>query len=131
QPREARTMFEATARLKIRAGELDGFKEKAAEIVRVTRGSDSEPLRYDWFLSEDGTECEVREAYVDADALIEQQHRVGALKAELFRDYVAGHHMSFYGELSPALAGALEAMGTEFTQFTFFQGVEVPEEVPA
>ena len=129
------TVFEATARLKIRAGGLEEFKEQAAEIVSLARANDTKPLRYDWFLSEDGTECEVREAYVDADALLEQQHRIGEAKAKLFRDFVAGHRMTFYGEPSPALAAALEAMGATFDQFSFFQGlgaeVERREEVPA
>ena len=117
-------MFEATARLKIRDGELEGFKQQVAEIVSLTRASDAKPLRYDWFISDDGTECEVREAYVDADALLTQQHRVGEAKMKLFRDYVAGHEMTFYGELSPALAGALEAMGASFVQCDFLQGLD-------
>jgi len=126
-------MFEATARLRIRDGRFEGFKQQVAEIVRQTKEKDDQPLRYDWFLSEDGTECEVREIYASADALLQQQQYVREAKAQLFEEFVAGHHMTFYGELSPALAGALDAMGTEFTQFSFFQGldVEVPEEVPA
>jgi quinol monooxygenase YgiN len=117
-------MFEATARLKIRDGELEGFKQQVAEIVSLTRASDTKPLRYDWFLSADGTECEVREAYENADALLAQQKRIGEAKLELFRDFVAGHEMDFFGELSPALAGALQAMGTTFHQYSFFQGLE-------
>ncbi len=64
-------MFEVTARLKVRDGELDGFKQQAAEMMRLTREKDTKTLRYDWFLSDDGTQCEVREGYVDADGLIE------------------------------------------------------------
>jgi len=126
-------MFESTARLRIREGELDGFKRQAAEIMRLARASDARPIRYDWFLSEDGTECEVWEAFTDADALLAHQRYVGEAKAQLFRDYVAGHTMTFYGKLSPALAGAMDAMGTEFTQFSFLQGLEVdvPQEVLA
>ena len=63
-------MFEVMARLKIREGELKGFTLQAAEMMRLTRELDTKTLRYDWFLSEDGTECEVRETYADADALL-------------------------------------------------------------
>jgi quinol monooxygenase YgiN len=126
-------VFEASARLKIRDGELEEFKRQVTEIMRQTEQQDAKPLRYDWFLSDDGTECEVREAYVDADRLLEQQHRIGAAKAGLFR-FVTGHGMTFYGEPSPALASALQAMGTTFTQFSFLQGldtdVKVRDEVP-
>lgn len=128
-------MFEATARLKIREGQLEGFKQQAAEVMRQMKEQDENPLRYDWFLSHDGTECEVREAYVDADALLTHQQPIAEAKMKLFREFVEGHTMTFYAEPSPALVGALQAMGTPFRQFSFFQGLEagiqVLDEVPA
>jgi quinol monooxygenase YgiN len=130
-------MFEVAARLKVRDGELEGFKQLAAEIMQLTRERDTKTLRYDWFLSDDGSECEVREAYVDADALIEHHHHIADAKAKLFRDFADGHHMTFYAEPSPALAAVVESLaGTvEFTQFSFFQGldaeIKVLDEVPA
>jgi quinol monooxygenase YgiN len=126
--------FEATARLKIRPGELEGFERQVAEIVRQTRELDVTPLRYDWFLGDDGATCDVREAYLDADALLAQQHRIGEAKLGLFRDFVAGHTMTFYGEVSPPLSSALEAMGTDFTHCSLFQSLDVDvtarDEVP-
>ena len=74
-------MFEVTARLRVRDGELEGFKQQAAEIMRQVEEKDTKTLRYDWFLSDDGTQCEVREAYVDADALLEHSHHVGEARA--------------------------------------------------
>jgi quinol monooxygenase YgiN len=117
-------MFEATARLNIREGELEGFKQQAAELIRQMKALDDPPLRYDWFLNDDGTECEVRETYTNADALLQHQQAVAEAKMKLFRECVAGHTMTFYGELSPALAGALNAMGTPYTVFSFLQGLE-------
>lgn len=123
-------MFEATARLTIRDGELENFKQLVAEIVRQTREKEERPLRYDWFLSRDGTQCEVREAYVDADALLEHQQSIGEAKMKLFRNSVEGHTMTFYGEPSPALARALETMGVTFTQFSLFEGLDAHVESP-
>jgi hypothetical protein len=48
-------MFEATARLTVREGELDGFRHQAAELVRQVEAKGTKALRYDWFLSDDGT----------------------------------------------------------------------------
>ena len=126
-------MFEATARLTISEGSLEGFKQQASEVMRQMREQDEQPLRYDWFLSDDGTECEVREAYVDADALLEQQQTVAEAKLKLFREFVVGHTMTFYGDLSPALVQALARMGVSFTALSFLQGldVDVLDEVPA
>jgi quinol monooxygenase YgiN len=123
-PRKGGAMFEATAHLKIRGGELDGFKQQAAEVMRQMAQLDEQPIRYDWFLSVDGSECEVREAYVDADALLEHQQQIAEAKMKLFRQFVAGHTMTFYGEPSPALVGALKAMGTAYTTFSFLQGLD-------
>ena len=130
-------MFEVTARLKIREGELDGFKHQAAEVMRQAREKDTKTLRYDWFISDDGTRCEVREGYTDADALLEHSEHVGEARAKLFRDFAYDHDMTIYGEPSPALVEAFEAMGdaVEYTQFSHFQGLDadarVLEEVPA
>jgi pimeloyl-ACP methyl ester carboxylesterase/quinol monooxygenase YgiN len=135
--KEGFTMFEVTARLKVRDGELDGFKQQAAEIMRLAREKDTKTLRYDWFLSDDGTECEVREGYVDADALLEHHYHIEEAKAKLFRDFADDHDMTLYGEPSPALAEAMEAMAgaVTFRKYAFFQGLDaeskVLEEVPA
>jgi quinol monooxygenase YgiN len=122
-------MFEATAKLKIRQGRLEGFKRQAAELMRQMREQDEQPLRYDWFLSNDGTECEVRELYDSADALLAHQRPIAEAKLNLFREYVDGHTMAFYDEPSPALAGALETMGTTYQRFSFFQGLEADSDV--
>jgi quinol monooxygenase YgiN len=124
---EEHDMFQVTARLKIRDGELEGFKEQAAEMMRLTREKDTRTLRYDWFLSDDGTQCEVREGYVDADGLLEHANNVGEARAKLFRDFAYGHDMTIYGEPSPALAAAIEALAgvVQFNRFSLLQGLDV------
>jgi quinol monooxygenase YgiN len=130
-------MFEVTARLKVRDGELEGFKYQAAEMMRLTRERDTKTLRYDWFLSNDGTACEVREGYVDADGLLEHAQNVVEAREKLFRDYAYGHDMTIYGEPSPALAALIEKLAgvVTFNRFSLLQGLEadleVRDEVPA
>jgi quinol monooxygenase YgiN len=118
-------MFEVTARVKVRDGKLDGFKRQAAEMMRQTRDKDTKTLRYDWFLSEDGTECEVREGYVDADGLLEHAHNVFEAREELFRDYAYDHDMTIYGEPSPALAELMERLAghVKFNRYSLLQGL--------
>jgi quinol monooxygenase YgiN len=122
-------MFEASARLKIREGRLEGFKQQAAEVMRQMNEQDERPLRYDWFLNEDGTECEVREAYESADALLAHQQVVAEAKMKLFREFVDGHTMTFYGEPSPALTQALEGMGTPYQRLSFLQSLKAESTV--
>ena len=119
-------MFEVTARLKIHEGELDGFKQQAAEMMSQTREKDTKTLRYDWFLSNDGTEVEVREGYADADGLLEHAHNVQDARAELFSDFAYDHDMTIYGEPSPALAGLMEQLAgvVPFRKFSLLQGLD-------
>ena len=132
-------MFEVMARVKVRDGQLAGFKEQAAEMMRQTRDRDTKTLRYDWFLSADGTECEVREGYVDADALIEHAHNVAEARDTLFRDFAYDHEMTIYGEPSPALAQLMKQLAgvVPFRRLSLLQGLETdidahdPRAIPA
>lgn len=130
-------MFEVTARVKVREGELDGFKQQAAEMMKQTREKDTKTLRYDWFLSDDGTACEVREGYVDADGLLEHAFNVAEAREVLFRDYAYDHDMTIYGEPSPALAELMERLADHvtFNRYSLLQGLDsdihVPQEVSA
>jgi quinol monooxygenase YgiN len=130
-------MFEVTARLKIRDGELDGFKQQAAEVMRLTREKDTKTLRYDWFISDDGIQCEVREGYVDADGLLEHNNHVKEARDKLFREHAYDHDMSIYGEPSPALVELFERLAghVNFNRYSLLQGLDsdipVHDEVPA
>jgi quinol monooxygenase YgiN len=130
-------MFEVIARLKIREGELDGFKRQAAEVMRLAREKDTKTLRYDWFISDDGIQCEVREAYVDADGLLEHNEHVREARDKLFRHHAYDHDMTIYGEPSPALAELIERMAghVKFSRYSRLQGLEteipVLDEIPA
>lgn len=126
-------MFEVTARLKIHEGELDGFMQQAAEMMRLTRERDTKTLRYDWFIDDDGTSCEVREGYVDADGLLEHAHNVAEAREKLFRHHAYGHDMTIYGEPSPALAELMGRLAehVRFNRYSLLQGLESDIKVPA
>ena len=116
--------FEARAHLKVRHGQLEGFRRQASEMMRVTREKDTGTLTYDWFLSEDGTECEVHESYVDADALVEHALNVRDARAVMFAEYACDHQMAFYGDPSPGLTALVNQIGVDATWFTLLQALE-------
>ena len=116
--------FEVRARLKVREGKLEAFKQQAAEMMRQTREKDTGTLAYDWFLSADGSECEVREAYVNADALVDHAFHIREARDALFAESAYDHRMAFYGELSPRLLELVTRIGVTYTAFGLFQALE-------
>jgi quinol monooxygenase YgiN len=116
--------FEVRARLKVREGKLDQFKQQAAEMMRQTREKDTGTLAYDWFLSSDGTECEVREAYLSADDLVDHAFHVREARDALFAESAFDHRMAFYGEPSPRLLELVTKIGVNVTFFTELQALE-------
>lgn len=116
--------LELQAHMKIRPGQLEGFKAQAAEIMRITREKDTRTLRYDWFIKEDGTECEVHETYLDEQGLFEHNMHVMDARAVLFRDFAFDHRMTAFGGISQQLRdlAALHAGGINV--YPFLQGLE-------
>jgi quinol monooxygenase YgiN len=116
--------FEVSAHMTIRPGQLEGFKKQAAECIRITKEKDTHTLRYDWFLSIDGTECEVREAYTGPEGLIEHNRNILAARTELFEHYADNHFMTMYGDVSQPLIELLKAHAAGFKWFSFVKGLD-------
>jgi quinol monooxygenase YgiN len=116
--------LEVTAHLRIRPGQLEGFKTQVAEIMRLTREQDTQTLRYDWFINEDGTECEVHEAYVSAEGLIEHNAHVQKARALLFEKFAYDHRMSVYGEISQHLRDLFNEHAGGVSEYSFLDGLE-------
>lgn len=116
--------LELHAHVKIRPGQLEGFKAQAAEIIRITREKDTKTLRYDWFIKEDGTECEVHETYLNEEGLFEHNQHVMEARAVLFRDYAFDHQMTAFGDVSQQLRDLATKHAGGMTVYSFFEGLE-------
>lgn len=116
--------LEVMAHLKVRPGQLEGFKAQAAELVRLAREKDTLTLRYDWFIKEDGTECEVHEAYESEEGLVEHNEHVMEARAILFEKYAYDHRMSVYDEISEPLRALFSKHAGGVNAYSFLQGLE-------
>jgi quinol monooxygenase YgiN len=116
--------LELHAHLKIRPGQLEGFKVQAAELMRLTREQDTHTLRYDWYINEDGTECEVHEAYPSEQGLIEHNTHVMDARAILFEKYAYDHRMTVFGEISQELRELGNKHAGGIAVYSFLQGLE-------
>lgn len=118
------TQLEVIARIKVRPGQLEGFKSQVAEIMRLTREMDTQTMRYDWFVDEDGLECEVHESYLSERGLIEHNAHVMEARAVLFEKYAYDHRMSAFGEVSQELRDLAAVHAGGLAVFSFLQGLE-------
>jgi quinol monooxygenase YgiN len=118
--------LEVSVRMRVRDGQLDGFRDQMARCVEETRAKDTKTLRYDWFLSRDSTDAETREAYVDSDGVIEHRMKtVADATNELFRRFADDSVVTVYGPASPELIElANTRMGDAVRWYSFFQGLD-------
>jgi len=116
--------LEVHAHLKIRPERLEGFKAQAAEIMRIAKEQDTKTLRYDWFIKEDGAECEVHETYLDEDGLFEHNMHVLEARNALFRDFAFDHRMTVFGDVSPQLRELTIKHAGGIGVYAFFQGLQ-------
>jgi len=116
--------LQVIARMKVRPGQLEGFMSQAAEMLRLTQEKDTQTLRYDWFVNEGETDCEVHEAYPSEEGLIEHNQHVVAVRDAWFRDFAFDHRMSVYGEISQHLSDLFTKHAGGVSKFSFVQGFE-------
>ncbi|HZI88937.1 MAG TPA: hypothetical protein VFD83_00625 [Candidatus Polarisedimenticolia bacterium] len=116
--------LELHAHLKIRPGQIEGFKAQVAELLRLTRELDTQTIRYDWFINEDGTQCEVHEAYLSEQGLVEHNMHVMQARAILFEKYADDHRMTAFGEVSHDLRELAKKHAGGIAVYSFLQGLE-------
>lgn len=115
--------LEMSAHMTVRPGRLEEFKKQARELIRITKEQDTGTLRYDWFLSTDGTTCEVREAYTGPEALIEHNTHILEARTKLFKEYADNHFMTVYGDPSEPLLDLLQRHAGGYKWFVFLEGL--------
>ena len=47
---------------------LEEYKQQVAEYIRQIKEKDTGTLQFDWFISGDKTECEIRETYASSES---------------------------------------------------------------
>jgi quinol monooxygenase YgiN len=109
----------------IREGKLEGFKRHAADLIRQTKEKDTRTLRCDWFISSDGTEFTVLEAYVNSDGLIEHSMHISEARDVLYREFADDHRVTVYSDPSPQLMEMANAhVPGRVKWYSFLQGLE-------
>jgi quinol monooxygenase YgiN len=116
--------LEVSARMTVRKGKLEAFKQQAGECIKQTKEKDTKTIRYDWFLSTDETECEIREAYESSEGLVEHRMHIAEALNKLFSEFADNHTVTVYGEPSPQLVEMARRMPQGSVKwYSFLQGL--------
>ncbi|MBL3655554.1 putative quinol monooxygenase [Fulvivirga sediminis] len=107
-----------SAKIKIQPGKSEEFKEISRKCVDLVKEKDQGTLAYDWFFSDDETECEVRESYTDSNAMMEHMRN---LQDELGGLFALGHDLElvFYGDLSEQVREAIAPFNPKIYGYGF------------
>lgn len=89
----------------VKPGRLDDFKAAAARLIERTNG-EPDTLRYDQYLSDDGTRMVNIEVFRDADAFVYHNRNVADLVPALM-DAGPVVHIDVIGEVNDALRAEL------------------------
>jgi quinol monooxygenase YgiN len=119
--------IQVSAKMKIIPGMLDEFKQQAAKCISVVKDKDSGTLQYDWFLSSDKTECEIRETYESSEAFLIHVSNLREPLRILFEKFASDHSVVIYGEPSPELLENAKARRIDVKVFSFLQGLNHTE----
>lgn len=111
--------LQITARYQIHDGQLAEFKKLAQECLSIVKAKDKDTLQYDWYFDEAQSECVLREAYPDSNALLAHLGNIGELFGKLIA--LGDFSAEVYGQPSDELLKA--TTGLNIKVYTFYQGL--------
>src|SRR5215469_11356946 len=103
---------------------MDSSDSEAAVCISQVKEKDPGTLQYDWFLNNDRTDCEIREAYESSEALLAHLANLREPLGILFEQYATDHSVVLYGDASPELIQTGKKRGVEVKTYSFLQGLD-------
>jgi quinol monooxygenase YgiN len=115
--------IQVSAKMKINPGMLEEFNQQAAKCLSTAKDKDPGTLQYDWFISSDKTECEIRETYENSEAFLAHVSNLREPLRILFEKFASDHSVVIYGKPSPELLENAKARRIEVKVFSLLQGL--------
>lgn len=122
-PRYELMKLQVSARIKIRPGKIEGFKNQAAKCIAEVKRQDTGTLQYDWFISSENTECEIRETYENSDALLAHVENLREPLRTLFEQFATDHSVVIYGDPTAQLLENAKSRRVNLKTYSYLQGL--------
>ena len=103
--------------------QLEEVKQHANECIQRVTEKDPGTIQYDWFMSSDNTECEIRETYENSEAFLAHLSNLSNLLQILYEKFASDHSVAIYGDTSQDLLEKINARGVDTKFFSFLQGL--------
>lgn len=100
--------------MNIQDGMSDAVQPLIDEMVAATQANEPGALTYEYYLTDDGTQCTVLERYADSDAAMVHLENFGTHFAERFLATFAPVRFTVYGPSTETLRAALAGFGATF-----------------
>ena len=115
--------LQVSAKMEILQGMQEGFKAACERMCSASQGRRSWTIQYDWFISSDNTECEIRETYENSEAFLAHLSNLGDLLQILYEKFASDHSVAIYGDPSTELLEKLKGRGVDTKFFSLLQGL--------
>ena len=112
-----------SARMKVPRLRLDEFKEEVSKIIQQVKEKDTGTWEYNWFISNDQSECEIHEGFESSEDAIAHQNNLGEALKMFFDKFGSPHAITIYGDPSQQLLEKAKESRLEITVFSFLQGL--------
>lgn len=108
--------FQAVVRFAIHPGKRDEFKRIAEDMIRLTREKDTNTIRLDIFVNNDGSEAVFYEEFTSAEGRLEHLENMGGNVAAMLA--IGDMRADVWTHADPALRASVE--GYDVTFYTPF-----------
>ena len=115
--------IQTSAKMKIPSGKLEEYKQQVAEYISQIKEKDTGTLQFDWFISGDKTDCEIRETYASSESALAHQDHLHELQGIFFKKFGLPYSLIIYGDPSPELLKIAKAGGMDVKVFSLLQGL--------
>jgi len=97
----------------INKGGFEAFKKMAQDMTMGVEANEPNTLCYEWYVSDDGTDCYLVESYTDSEALLEHLSHVGEALHKML-DVSPLMELLVLGTPNKEVREALAGMGAKF-----------------